>query len=169
MVLHKHWMGQRLFCDRFYRYLTAATTRYRRVRARPRFRDQTVINAARGRFFALLLTPAAVAGYRGRMTAPTLHHPGTDNALLPVFAIRAELEANADQATLARFGAEVERAIRVAAQAGTVAPVNDVLRDWLRVALVAQDLDGYAGLPREARARRGEQLVDRWIQVNTAA
>lgn len=100
------------------------------------------------------------------MTAPTLHHRDTDNALLPVFAIRAELEANADRVSLEHFGAEVEHAIRVAARAGTVAPVNDVLRDWLRVALVAQDLDGYAGLPREARAQRGKELADRWIQAN---
>jgi hypothetical protein len=102
------------------------------------------------------------------MTSSTLDRPGTDHdRLLPVFAIRAELEANADRATLERFAAEVEHAIRVAAQAGTVEPVNDVLRDWLRIALAVQD-EAYSGLAREERGRRGKELVERWIQVNAS-
>jgi hypothetical protein len=101
------------------------------------------------------------------MTSSTLHRPGTDHdELLPVFAIRAELEVNADQATLNRFGAEVEHAIRVAADEGSVEPVNGVLRTWLRIALTAQD-ESYFALSRDDRGRRGEQLIERWVQVNS--
>lgn len=100
------------------------------------------------------------------MTSSTLPRPGTDHdGLLPVFAIRAELEANADQATLNRFGGEVEHAIRVAADEGSVEPVNRVLRGWLRIALTAQD-ESYFALSRDDRGQRGEQLVERWIRVN---
>jgi len=101
------------------------------------------------------------------MTSSTLHRPGTDHGtLLPVFAIRAELETISDRATMREFALEVEAAIQVAAGKGSVEPVNEVLRAWLRIALTGQDMANYASLDRAERGRRGEELVDRWIQAN---
>lgn len=104
------------------------------------------------------------------MTAPTLHHPDTDNALLPVFAIRAELEAVSDRATMREFAREVEDGIRAAAESGSFEAINKSLVNWLRIALTCQDLkNGYARLDRAERGRRGVELVDCWLRVNAGA
>jgi hypothetical protein len=101
------------------------------------------------------------------MSAPTLDRPGTASAeLLPVFAIRAELEAVSDRATMREFAKQVEDGIRAAADSGSFEAINATLRDWLRIALVAQGIDTYAKLGREQREARGADLVDRWLSIN---
>jgi len=105
------------------------------------------------------------------MSAPTLGRPGTVSAeLLPVFAIRAELEPLADRATMREFARQVEDGIRAAAESGSFEAINTVLLGWLRIALTGQDLpNGYARLGRTERSARGAELVERWLQVNAAA
>lgn len=101
------------------------------------------------------------------MAAPTLHRAEADrDALLPMFAVRAELEANADTATLEAFGHAVQRGIQAAAETGTVAPVNEVLRTWLRIAFVAQDSATHIRLSPAEREQRLARLMEHWLQAN---
>lgn len=95
-----------------------------------------------------------------------LDRPGTDaDELLPIFAIRAELEAVSDSATLREFGREVEDGVRAAAHSGSLTEVNDVLRNWLGIALAGQALGEHVRLSRAERGAHRDRLVGQWLQA----
>jgi hypothetical protein len=116
------------------------------------------------------MCPEPGRGYGAFMTSSTLHRPGIDHGgLLPVFAIRAELDPVADRATMREFARQVEDGIRAAAESGSFEEINKVLREWLGIALTAQNLGAHVALDRAARRANLDTLVERWVQVNVHA
>jgi hypothetical protein len=90
-------------------------------------------------------------------------HP---NRLLPVFAVRAELEQHSD---LAHFDREVDAAIEHAAATGSFARLHEVLRAWLGVALSAKNADQHCRVPFEQRGENLERMIRTWEREHPAA
>lgn len=99
------------------------------------------------------------------MTAPSIERPRTDQPepMPSVFAVRAELEANADSATLAFFGREVDAAIRHAADTGSFDRLAATLRRWLGIALQAKNPELLSGLDINGRGELQARLVREWL------
>lgn len=99
------------------------------------------------------------------MTAPTIErrHAEHPEPLPSVFAVRAELEPNADAGTLAFFETQVDAAIRHAADTGSFTRLGETLRSWLGIALQAKNPDLLSGLDIHGRGALQRRLVSEWL------
>ncbi len=105
------------------------------------------------------------------MTAPTIErrHAEHPEPLPSVFAVRAELEANADSGTLSFFEAQVDAAIRHAADTGSFTQLGATLRSWLGIALQAKNPDLLSGLDINGRGALQQRLVSEWLADRSGA
>jgi hypothetical protein len=105
------------------------------------------------------------------MSAPTIDRDRTTRPepILSVFAVRAELEPHADNATLAYFGKQVDSGIEHAVLTGSFDQLHVTLRTWLGIGLMAQNADRIARLSIEQRGQLQNQLIREWIATRPDA